>query len=98
MVSAVTPSVVDPPLSAPAGQGTTQDGAYLVGTLTRPSARSQSGAERAASVPTPALVGAATASDATLAAPPVLVPCAVAPRVDVPARWFVTPAPPGVRV
>src|SRR5437868_4919232 len=64
MVSAVTPSDVAPPLSPPAGHGTTHDGAYFDGTFTRPVVRSQSGADRAPSVPTPALVGAATVTAA----------------------------------
>src|SRR5580692_374313 len=59
---AVTPWYVAPSLSAPAGHGTTQGGAYLKGILILPRVRSQSGAAKAAAVPTPALRWATAAA------------------------------------
>src|SRR3982751_2899152 len=53
MVSAVTPSDVAPPFTAPLGHGTTHCGANRYGTLTLPVAGSQSGAASAAADPTP---------------------------------------------
>src|SRR5437588_5765464 len=61
-LSRVTPVAVAPPLSAPAGHGTTHGGAYLLGSRTRPVARSHSGLASAASVPTPGYVDVATAA------------------------------------
>src|SRR3954469_16202277 len=57
MVSAATPGEVAPPLSDPAGHGTTQAGAYTNDTLMRLVAGSQSGAACAAAVPMPAPAG-----------------------------------------
>src|SRR5438270_5660272 len=57
MLSAVTPDDVAPPLSNPAGHGTTQGGAYTNDTLMRLVAGSQSGAASAAAVPIPAPAG-----------------------------------------
>src|SRR4051812_17794096 len=65
MVSAVTPSDVGPPFTAPLGHGTTHCGANRYGTLTLPVAGSQSGAASAAADPTPgaAMLACAAAAE-----------------------------------
>src|ERR1700730_8372268 len=88
---AAPPGEAAPPLSPPAGHGTTHGGAYLKGTLILPSARSQSGAARAAAVPWPALRGA---TGATCASPPAFaLPPALPPAVP-PAQPPAPPTPP----
>src|SRR4051812_36530335 len=66
MVSAATPGEVAPPLSDPAGHGTTQAGAYTNDTLMRLVAGSQSGAARAPALPMPAPGGPDAARPAPL--------------------------------
>src|SRR5437879_5141870 len=67
MLSFVTPGLVAPPLSAPAGQAATHGGANLVGNRMRPVAASQLGLARAAGVRTPGYADP-TAAAAVLAA------------------------------
>src|SRR4051812_30252068 len=73
MASRVTPVLVAPPLSAPAGHATTHGGAYLVGRRTRPVALSHMGLARAAAVPTrgwaPGVAAAAPVAPGVAAAP-----------------------------
>src|SRR5437879_5461633 len=67
MVSAVTPWAVAPPLSDPAGHGTTHGGRHMKEIFSFFTAGSQSGAASAAAVPMPAPAAAAVALAAVVA-------------------------------
>src|SRR4051812_35718206 len=93
MASLDTPCDVAPPLSAPAGHGTTQSGANSDGNLIRFVAGSQAGLLSAAAVPTPGYL----ASSAAVAGRPLAPPPAAAPGAPLapPPAAAACPAPPG---